>query len=709
MPGVSRRARASVKGETVHSSPPGEDSSNPLSSPAVRLACTCVAGVTAFVLYVSTLAPTVTLVDSGELIVAAASLGVAHPPGFPLYVLLAHAATLLPFGNVALRVNAASALFAALAVAALAAVAAEALQTGAPGATAPGRAGVREGRNAGVLESAVAGVPVLVAALLLAGSRTLWSYATIAEVYTLNTLLILIVLFLMFRWRRRSLALRQARPEAPPAPADRWLYAAACVFGLALGVHHVTVGLLLPALAALVYATEGAQFFRSRRLLRAALWSFAGLSIYLYLPLAAARSPLLNWGDPRTLQRVWWHVTGRQYQAFVSFSPQIVGAQVQEFARLVGREFGPWWLPGGLALAVAGFVVLFRRDRALFSCLVLIIAAGLAYGLNYDIAEDKEAYYLPTFVVLAITVGFGARWLLARLGHGASAARRAAIAMALLSVPMLTLAANFRYNDRSRYFIAPDYVDNILSTIEPGGLLLTLDWQVCSPMLYARGLEARRRDVTLIDVNMLRRSWYFDYLRREYAEVMARAQAEVDAFLEDLRHWEQDPQAYERDVALNRRIDARFNAMILAFVSQHIGTAPVYVTQDIALNRDPREGDLTRALTTTYQLVPQGLVFQLFADRAMHEPAQPQWQTRGLADGSLQFEPDDVVRQKVFPVYVAMLYNRGRYLALHGRHAQAIAAFTQSLALDPSFVAAQRALTDSRHAAADAALPNSTP
>src|SRR5437868_748787 len=67
------------------------------------------------VVYNATLAPTVTFVDSGELIVAAKYLGVAHPPGTPLYVLLAHLFTLLPFGNVAVRVNFASALFAALA------------------------------------------------------------------------------------------------------------------------------------------------------------------------------------------------------------------------------------------------------------------------------------------------------------------------------------------------------------------------------------------------------------------------------------------------------------------------------------------------------------------------------------------------------------------------------------------------------------------
>src|SRR5437016_1291499 len=81
----------------------------------VRIACALLVFIASLVLYVCTLAPTVTLVDSGELIVAARSLGVAHPPGFPLYVLLAHLATLVSIGNVAVRVNGASALFAALA------------------------------------------------------------------------------------------------------------------------------------------------------------------------------------------------------------------------------------------------------------------------------------------------------------------------------------------------------------------------------------------------------------------------------------------------------------------------------------------------------------------------------------------------------------------------------------------------------------------
>src|ERR1700682_5062745 len=93
----------------------------------LKLLCAALMFAGPLSLYRWTLAPTVTLVDSGELIVAAHSLGVAHPPGFPLYVMLAHLASLVPIGNVAVRVNFASAIFAALAAAMLTLAVAEML------------------------------------------------------------------------------------------------------------------------------------------------------------------------------------------------------------------------------------------------------------------------------------------------------------------------------------------------------------------------------------------------------------------------------------------------------------------------------------------------------------------------------------------------------------------------------------------------------
>ena len=68
-----------------------------------------------FWVYVKTLAPTVSFFDSGELISAAYTLGVAHPPGYPLYVLLGWLFSKLPIGNIAYRINRMSAFFASIA------------------------------------------------------------------------------------------------------------------------------------------------------------------------------------------------------------------------------------------------------------------------------------------------------------------------------------------------------------------------------------------------------------------------------------------------------------------------------------------------------------------------------------------------------------------------------------------------------------------
>ena len=98
------------------------------------------------------------------------------------------------------------------------------------------------------------------AGLLMVFSRTLWAYATITEVYTLNALLILLIFFLVVSWRRRILEMRMVSNGAATTH-DIWIYGAAFVFGLAMSVHHVTVALTLPAIAVVVYTTEGLKFF----------------------------------------------------------------------------------------------------------------------------------------------------------------------------------------------------------------------------------------------------------------------------------------------------------------------------------------------------------------------------------------------------------------------------------------------------------------
>lgn len=638
-----------------------------------------VVSAASLIIYYLTLAPTVTLVDSGELIVAARFLGVAHPPGFPLYLMLAHLASLVPLGNVAERINFGSAVFAALAAGMLVLVAAEIIG----GLTLPGSSSKgRSNKDSPKTGWAGAVFPAVCSALLFAFSRTMWSYATIAEVYTLNTFLVLTIIFLMLRWRRRiretegpAATAKKPRNKTAVTKYDTLLYAAAVVFGLAMGVHHVTIALLLPALAVLVYRTQGLRFFTSRRLLFAALFALGALvAVNCYLPWAASRSPILNWGNPRSLQAIWWHITGRQYQVFVSFDPGIVGEELGKFVSAMLNEFGTWWLPLALILAISGYAAAFKRDRTAFWFLFAIAIGNLAYALSYDIAEDKDAYYLLTILCLAIAGGLGLSDLVQR---GSAVVRRFAL-LGILIVPLIGLIANWPFNNKHRYFVAQDYVENIQSTIEPNSLLLTLDWQTASPMMYTREVEHRRTDIKAIDAQLLRRSWYFDFLRTAYPDLVERSRDKIDGYLTQLKHWEQDPDLYKRSNALSQSIHVAFQEMLHSIVTKELGVAPVYVTAELILLRQGRDIDFTNWLGQNFQAVPRGLVFQILPDRDYHDPGDSSLQLRGLIDGSLRFAPDDVVKVKVLTTYKAMFESRGQYLAHFNQRERASAAFVQA-------------------------------
>ncbi|MBO0696615.1 MAG: hypothetical protein J2P56_11030, partial [Verrucomicrobia bacterium] len=398
----------------------------------------------------------------------------------------------------------------------------------------------------------------------------------------------------------------------------------------------------------------------------------------------------------RSLQEIWWHITGRQYRVFLTFTPQMMGKQFVEFCTMAVREFGVPWLPVSLVIAFAGMVSAFKTDRTAFWFLLLIIVGNLAYDLNYEIAEDKDAYYLPVFVAIAIAAGLGIRWLIQSITSRPLLAARPFLVSAtvVLATCMIALGGNYRFNNRRQYFIAHDYVANLLSTIAPNGLLLTLDWQVVSPMFYAQEIEHLRPDVKVVDINLLRRSWYFDYLKHAHPGLIERSREKIEVFVENLKEWEQDPAAFARSPELTQRISTAFLEMIQSMVTNESTVAPVYMTNDL-LHADSVNGELTRWLSQKYQLIPQGLVFNLADSQGFHDSPDVHLQIRGLADGTVCFEKDDPLNVKVLPTYTSMLINRGRYLELFNQHERAAAAFREALALDPSLPMAQKGLAES--------------
>ena len=177
-----------------------------------------------FALYAATAPRTVALEDDGLFILSSYFLGIEHPPGYPLFTLIGHLFTHLPFGSVAYRVHLASALFGAL--------------TG--GAAWLCARALIDGR-----------LPAYLTAFALGVSPVFWSQAIIAEVYTLNTFFFLVLVFMALQACPPS-APAPASPVAHPA-ASRMLPWMALVFGLSLSNHYPLMLLVAPAFVILLW------------------------------------------------------------------------------------------------------------------------------------------------------------------------------------------------------------------------------------------------------------------------------------------------------------------------------------------------------------------------------------------------------------------------------------------------------------------------
>ena len=172
-----------------------------------------------FALYAATSPRSVALEDDSLFVLSAYFLGIEHPPGYPLFTLIGHLFTYLPFGSVAYRVHLVSALFGALSVGTLWLCARSLIH----------------GR-----------LPAYVAAFGLGLSPVFWSQSLIAEVYTLNTFFFLVLVYLGLQAAPRSV-------QAPDGAAGGVLLWMAFVFGLSLSNHWPLMLLAAPAFVVLLW------------------------------------------------------------------------------------------------------------------------------------------------------------------------------------------------------------------------------------------------------------------------------------------------------------------------------------------------------------------------------------------------------------------------------------------------------------------------
>ncbi len=425
-------------------------------------------GLLALVCLVATMPPAVMFGnDSGELSAAAAVLGVSHPTGYPLYLMLAKlGCVLVPVGTIAWRVTLLSVLCGALTVAVI-------VDLG-------GR--LTQQRGAAL----AAGL-----ALLCAGS--FWAHALETDVHALHLLLLSLGLWCQVRWL---------------ADGDlRWLNLLGLCYGLGF-TNHVTTVLWVPgtvALVALVAAERRWSPARVAGLLgRIAAWALPVLLLYAYLPLRAGLHPPLNWAHLDSLAGVWRHMTGREYAGNLGHTTP------GEMARYLANHL--WflaydWRYAGL-LAGWGLLVAGRRARPLAAVLGGGLLLPLLFGAAYRVG-DRSDYVLPAYLAVAVLVALGAAEAQRRLagpGTGGDDLGRVLLGtVVLLLLPLLpappdgSAAARSAFdrsslagNDRARR-----HAQAVLDEARPHAAVLSLSDDLSFALWYMQVVEGRRRDLTV--------------------------------------------------------------------------------------------------------------------------------------------------------------------------------------------------------------------
>lgn len=489
-----KRQRTSTRTATVRSSQQRAVAHLPSASPATRRIAAAALGIVVLAVYVRTLAPTVAGGDSGELITVAYTLGVAHPPGYPLYTIVAKLFTLIPIGSIAWRVN---------------------LSSAACGAGAATILFLAAARWSGSLWAALA------AASLFAFSPRVWPHAITAEVFALNNLFIAGLVYLTVRFSDAAADSSQSNDERQRRAR---LVASALFFCIGLGLtnHHTLIFYAIPA--ALLVLANGPAMRTPRKIGMFGMCGLVGLLPYAYIPLASRRVPLMSWGNQTTLSGFLDHLLRREYGTFRLGVQEQAPNLTERLAAYVSGSFADllWIVP---LLALAGLVLIgHRRDKALLWCWLgaffffLITFNALANGsLQPGVSRFVEGrFWQQPHLLLCVFAALGLAAVAQRLGTvGIKALPVVAVSLAIAQ-PVV----NFRQQDKSGAVEIHQFLTDILDSVPPQTLLLETGDYIYHGLRYLQIVEGYRTDVRVLDQMVLAYGWHQRLTQKYFPDVV---------------------------------------------------------------------------------------------------------------------------------------------------------------------------------------------
>jgi hypothetical protein len=504
-----------------------------------------IAATAVLLMYLVTLAPSTAMWDTSEYITAACTLGLPHPPGNPLFVIIGRVFCVLPIpGGPAVRINILAALSSAVSAGMWFLITERVLVSWFPQ------------RWQRILGGAVA-------TLIGATAFTVWNQSVVNEkVYTVSLMGIAIISWLMIRWS----------DDPDGRPADRILVLVAYLLGLGYA-NHMGGMLAAPAAALAVLVRRPRTLLRWRLLLACCAALFFGITPFATQPIRAAHFPAINEGEPtacRTELTASCTFSKATYDAFMyNFNRGQYGKpSLAERQAPFGAQLQMWWYyfkwqwlrdahgenPGLQSILAAIFFVLglfggwvhWRRDRQsfwYFGSLMFTMTLVLIYYLNFKYGNtqspelgdsvqrevrDRDYFFLWSFSAWGVWAGLGLIYLwetfAALIGADRVQLGREVVDVPrrrslLLTSPILALAlipfvTNAATASRAGETDTRDFAHDLLNSVEPYGVLVTVGDNDTFPLWYAQEVEGIRKDVVVANTSLLNTDWYVRQLIR---------------------------------------------------------------------------------------------------------------------------------------------------------------------------------------------------
>ncbi len=558
-------------------------------------------GLIAFVFYMLTIAPSVIEIDTGELAAVQCALGIAHPTGYPLYTMLGYLFSLLPlpFSKI-FQMNLLAALYCAAAIAAFSFTVKFILDNlnsfqfrkvkkeKSKKKKQSDKPKVVSLQTTFVLSDSIKIIAAVFSGLFLALSTTFWFQSTSVEVYSLHLLLITIVIFVLIKAFLFS--------DLEKSISKYWIVFAVT---LALGFsNHMTTLLIIPGVAYLYFVKNGFNTKSIKQIIFMLIIFFPILILfYSYLPIRASQNPSMNWGNPTDWEHIIRHISGQQYQVWLFSSTEAAAKQFNYFIGNLPKEFSLT-----LIIVVVGLIVSFIKAIKFFIFNIIVFLSTVLYSINYDI-NDIDSYFLLAYISLAFFSVFG---IVQIINFTAKNKIKIIIPVSILILFLgLQFYSNYDQVNQRNNFIYEDYTKTLINSLPKNSIVFSYQWDYfISAAYYFQLVENFRKDVTVIDKELLRRSWYYNQLETNHPNLLKGIKPEVEQFIEALKPFERE----QKDKTNNQLLELLYRKIMTRLISTNINKHDYFIAPEL-VNGEMKRGEFQ--LPEGYTLVPYLFLFKV--------------------------------------------------------------------------------------------------